>query len=489
MITSCFQYHVGTSYDRNRMEGHVLDWENQPGVFKEYPGIQPTSLPEPGPFPEKRLSEMLRGMDVVPGEIEVDVKVLSTILFLTCSLTAKVRQGSGQFYFRSVPSAGALYPAELYLASKGIAGLQDGLYHFSVARHGLHALRTGPFPGSTGTGPTLTFFLTAIFFRSCWKYRDRGYRYCLLDTGHLLQNLVLAARSMGRCLSCSYDFSDEEVNRLLGLDPEKEVCLAVASGLNGKEVLPGIPSSPDELPGKFLDASRTARRETAYSAAREAHRAGGSAKQGTRKDSPAMIQVLGPSPAQWERLPLSGTWPELVRYKDALFSRRSRRNFVRKPMPGIAVAALIEGLRNAASEDVGQLVGIGLLVNAADARKSGCYLLDPETGSLGMVKEGRFMEDMARICLDQAWLGNAALHFLFMADLKILEDRFGPRGYRYAMLEAGRMGETLYLCAASMGYGCCGIGAYYDEDARRFLELGENSRLLYLAAVGPVKRT
>jgi nitroreductase len=57
------------------------------------------------------------------------------------------------------------------------------------------------------------------------------------------------------------------------------------------------------------------------------------------------------------------------------------------------------------------------------------------------------------------------------------------------MLEAGRMGEMLYLSAASMGIGCCGIGAFYDEEARRFLELGATSRLLYLVAVGPVKHS
>ncbi|MBW2093959.1 MAG: nitroreductase family protein [Deltaproteobacteria bacterium] len=98
------------------------------------------------------------------------------------------------------------------------------------------------------------------------------------------------------------------------------------------------------------------------------------------------------------------------------------------------------------------------------------------------------MENMARICLDQAWLAHAALHFLFMADLGALEERFGPRGYRFAMLEAGRMGETLYLSAASMGIGCCGIGAFYDEEARQLLELAEDARLLYLVALGPVKR-
>jgi nitroreductase len=51
------------------------------------------------------------------------------------------------------------------------------------------------------------------------------------------------------------------------------------------------------------------------------------------------------------------------------------------------------------------------------------------------------------------------------------------------------MGEMLYLSAASMGIGCCGIGAFYDEEARKLLGLHADARLLYLVAVGQVKRT
>lgn len=470
------------------MAGHGLDWESQPGVFKEYYGVKPISLPEPGPFPEKSLSDVVRQGEKDAEGLSLDMKGLSTLLFLTYSLTGKARAGEGFFYFRSVPSAGALYPTELYLVSNGVAELHDGLYHFSIARHGLHLLQEGSFQEITGPGPSLTFFLSAIFFRSCWKYRNRGYRYCLLDTGHLLQNLVLAAGSMGMGISCSADFPDEEVNRFLGIDHEREVCLAVARVPGGKESLVKVVPSGGTLLQSFPDASRVAPRETVYPAAVDAHKAG-TALRGEGKDPfPAMLHRLGPSPDRWEPLKPVGPWPEVVGYKDAVLSRRSRRNFIGKPMAEAPVHALIDSLVRGASENGRQFVGTGILVNNAEGLDTGYYLLDLEKGGLGMVKKGSFVETMAHICLDQAWLANSALHFLFMADLGSLEERFGPRGYRYAMLEAGRMGELLYLAASSMGIGCCGIGAFYDEEARQLLELAENARLLYLAALGPVKR-
>jgi nitroreductase len=92
------------------------------------------------------------------------------------------------------------------------------------------------------------------------------------------------------------------------------------------------------------------------------------------------------------------------------------------------------------------------------------------------------------VCLDQEWLKNAGVHFLFLANLEVIEKTWGPRGYRYAMLTAGRLGQRLYVSAEAMGMGCCGIGALYDGEAMDMLGLNQSSRLLYLVAVGTVKK-
>ncbi|MEJ2025718.1 MAG: nitroreductase family protein, partial [Deltaproteobacteria bacterium] len=115
------------------------------------------------------------------------------------------------------------------------------------------------------------------------------------------------------------------------------------------------------------------------------------------------------------------------------------------------------------------------------------YLLDPTARSYAQVTSGASVKDMARICLDQIWLAHAAVHFVFMSQLKMVEEIWGARGYRYAMMLAGRLGERLYLMATAMGLGCCGIGAFYDPDAAHLLGLKPDARLLYLVAVGPVK--
>ena len=75
-----------------------------------------------------------------------------------------------------------------------------------------------------------------------------------------------------------------------------------------------------------------------------------------------------------------------------------------------------------------------------------------------------------------------------MTNLEEIDRTWGPRGYRYAMLTAGRIGQIIYLGATALGLGCCGIGALYDGEARDLLGLNNESALLYLVAAGPVKQ-
>ena len=69
-----------------------------------------------------------------------------------------------------------------------------------------------------------------------------------------------------------------------------------------------------------------------------------------------------------------------------------------------------------------------------------------------------------------------------------MDDAYGARGYRYAMMDAGILGQRLYLGSTALGLGCCGIGAFYDNEARALLSLNDDSYLLYLVAVGQVKK-
>jgi SagB-type dehydrogenase family enzyme len=501
MTLSAAQYHRETSYRRDRMGGHPLDWANQPNVYKTYPGIEPIPLRREPDLPPVPLVKLFRQAPSAVPRRELSAEALSAILLLTHSLTAKAHHPGGDFYYRSTASAGALYPTEIYAALTGVNGLEDGLYHFSVARHGLSLLRSGTFqtasegqrPAQAARGPGLTFFLTAIFFRSSWKYRDRAFRYHLLDTGHVIEHLILALKALSLPYQLTADFEDRAVGGMLGLDEKLEVPLAVCR-VNATQEAPAFAanSSLRPLPAAFQQASRVADREADYPLIRDAYEAG----RPIRTLPPLagdMVRCIGPEPKVWSPLPGFPSPAEGMNLDRAVFSRRSRRNYVTTPLSGEGWQALWSSL--AYFEEKGpeegwpprQALALGCLAGRAEGIPPGFYLLDGQSKSLGLAAAGSFTRAMTGICLDQAWLAQAAVHFLFMGNLVRLDEQWGPRGYRYALMTAGRLGERLYLTATALGLGCCGIGALYDQEAADLLGLNTDSRLFYLVAVGPVK--
>ena len=134
-----------------------------------------------------------------------------------------------------------------------------------------------------------------------------------------------------------------------------------------------------------------------------------------------------------------------------------------------------------------QSICTGFLTNGVESFEDGFYMMNEKAKSVGFVKSGAFTESLSHICLNQEWMANASFHFLFMTNMASLEKSWGPRGYRYAMMAAGMLGERLYLAASALGLGCCGIGAFYDGEASRLLGLNARSRVLYIISLGIVK--
>lgn len=166
---------------------------------------------------------------------------LSTLLAGSYGLTRLDRlPDSLTALFRTVPSAGALYPLELYLSLENVEGMPDGLHHYNVREHSLEqlkdkaaatevhsALLTEPFIRHAN----LVFYLAAVFKRTQKKYGPRGYRYILLEAGHVAQNICLLATEQGLGSLCMGGFMDAKLNRLLGLSGDEEaVVYSVAVG-------------------------------------------------------------------------------------------------------------------------------------------------------------------------------------------------------------------------------------------------------------------
>jgi SagB-type dehydrogenase family enzyme len=107
-----------------------------------------------------------------------------------------------EFCERPVPSGGGLYPLELSVLVQRIEGLGAGVYHYVPLGHRLELVRGDALPSMLTAELFLgqpylidaaaVIAISAVIERSFWKYEDRGYRYALLEAGHVAQNVVTA---------------------------------------------------------------------------------------------------------------------------------------------------------------------------------------------------------------------------------------------------------------------------------------------------------
>jgi nitroreductase len=247
-----------------------------------------------------------------------------------------------------------------------------------------------------------------------------------------------------------------------------------------------------ELDPNLRRASKVSQVEVDYPAIRKMHRLSTPLVQ--TMEQTEMNDHLGLSPSESFRISLPEEWPTFMKYPEAVFRRRSMRNFVETELRSDAFEGLLKMMcaGDRSREDSPSFhttsISVGLLAGPSSGLEPGFYVLYRKTGSLALAEPGSFMEEMAHICLDQMWLEHCAIQFLFMTNLKVLEETRGARGYRHALLAAGRLGQRLYVGAASMRIGCCGVGAFYDDEAAKLLKLNSSSRLLYLVGVGPVRK-
>ena len=132
--------------------------------------------------------------------------------------------------FRTAPSAGALYPLEVYFVTGDVEGLTEGVYKYIPQGHNLLKI----FEGDKRTDlyraaleqdcvreGAISFVFTSVYKRTTRKYGDRGIRYVHMETGHAAQNLCLQATTLDLGVVTVGAFLDEQVKDILSL-PEEE---------------------------------------------------------------------------------------------------------------------------------------------------------------------------------------------------------------------------------------------------------------------------
>lgn len=158
---------------------------------------------------------------------DITLEEISQILWAAQGITDASRG------FRTAPSAGALYPLEIYLVTR------EGIFHYDYNAHALVQTYKGDIRKSLAKAAVeqewvekapATLVITAVFERTMWKYGERGIGYVYMEVGHVAQNVYLQSVSLGLGSVAVGAFYDEQVQRLLNLSSEYKPIYMISIG-------------------------------------------------------------------------------------------------------------------------------------------------------------------------------------------------------------------------------------------------------------------
>jgi SagB-type dehydrogenase family enzyme len=486
------RYHELTKYNPHTIDKlGPVHWDHQPPAFKSISSKTKIDL-------LSRLQSVMDHLEkgeTVPDGPEAGLENIARLLFFTLGLTARLSDQAGEDHFlRAAPSAGGLYPTEIYVAARNQSGLPDGLYHYHSLKSALIPVWEGAFwadlrhyflghPAVEASG--LIFIFTGMYARSAWRYKERAYRRILLDTGHAVGNLLEACRAAGLDHSLLGGFLDEGLEELLFLSPKEEFpLLGVAVGPGGS--LPAVSGQyPSEPPGNAIrhlsSGDPGARERDPGSLLREPMQVQQNACERIRSDKNLRPAVEGPCGGPVFALP-----EDYSPFKTIL-RRRSCRKFN-------SAAVSLERLRDLlgyAFRPAGApwclapgRLGFHLVALNVAGLEPGVYRLSPDTLELSPQRPGDFKSETYFMCLGQDLAAECAFALVHTADLAGLAEAYGDRGYRYACMDAGQIGERINLWAIHQGLGSSGIGGYYDDQANELLDVPLAHGILYITLVG-----
>jgi SagB-type dehydrogenase family enzyme len=115
----------------------------------------------------------------------------------------------------------------------------------------------------------------------------------------------------------------------------------------------------------------------------------------------------------------------------------------------------------------------------------GLYHFDVEHFALDPLTEGDQAEAVARACLDQSFMAQAPVVFLWTGVFRRAMHKYGNRGVRYILLDAGHICQNMMIAAEAVGCGSCAVAAIYDSEINQLLRIDdEEESILYAASVG-----
>lgn len=419
-------FHAATkhSWRSVQMDPNYVDATTQPSPFKFYPHF----------------------FRRFPLDLEHPVHAF---LHRTSAITFHKQYREGRYALRVNPSAGALYPTEVYVQLRGISGIIDGLYHLEVATQSLtliYELIDDGLEGYLEDDRILKgyiFLVSCVYFRSSWKYKNRSLRYCFLDAGHHLGAIEAAAYLDNQPTEILFDFDHQALNDDLGFEPQEFVTVAVVVGERKDKAIRRLRSPLPFVAG------------TDYF---EANRFITAGYQHTLTTTPSRSVIPQP---QFQL--------DNDHWQQAIQTRRSARRFQPSPIDQAVFWSIwqiaIQPIATASTESI----TLYAIVHDVAGLTPGLYR------GQDCLKPGLFREQTGYLCVNQAIARDSAVTFLIVADYQ---------NYRVALQMAGLLGQRVYLASTYHDLGCSGIGAFFDDEVQTFLET--DNPVLYAIAIGVI---
>lgn len=466
---AALRFHRHTEHSRRRVLRHQTKrWMGYPGAVKKYPDAPTFSL-QPPQHIGLSLADIVKGN--LPGQSDpLGIDEISTLLFLSYGIVREARFPGERFKFRAAPSAGALYPAEHYLCCGETDGIDAGIYYYDPHANALVLVREGDYRKAVSAhlceNVTAQAYLlvTAIPARSARRYAQRAVRYCLLDGGHLVGNLILTGAALGLDPFLVTDFGEDYLSSLLDLMPEQEILMAVVPIVRGARDLPESPGLSDPVEDSSFKTGYQGKKASELRSLlqSEAGKAEPNLNKSEAADRDGSISIEPVFPAG----PGIG---ELIR------KRSSYRGSSRRPLPRQNLFEYLNTVCLAYPADwmpVGRqqnpLPDIRLAVFNVEDIPPAIYSLDAASGF--MTPDPMRLEPSAVVqsCMGQGFVAKSNALLVLTLDFEIIRSDYA---YRVAALDAGIVGQLAYLAAETLGAGCCGIGAFFDDELTETLGL------------------
>ncbi|ACK68118.1 nitroreductase [Rippkaea orientalis PCC 8801] len=494
-------YHQRTKYHPETIarKSQGLDWSKQPSVFKQYKIGTSYDL-------TVYLSDKATSDEHTPYW-----RRLSRFLACSYGLTAKIPTMGEPLYLRAAPSAGGLYPAEVYLISRGTPQLPAGLYHYQPQTHSLIYFWESDVWSNLQEAcawdldledAQLAIITTAIFYRSAWRYEDRAYRRILLDTGHLLGNIELAAAINHYRPHLIGGFSDYIINELLYLDPDQEAGITVISlkDLLNPQQNPSqsfktttLPSEihtdyPSISDGELLYYFHQATEIRISERLPDATLSNEISNLEDKYNFPFCLKVSTKTkPINWGE--------NLLNLEQTILKRRSTRAYTGANLTLEELNSLLNFTYQAQDyEDIGldadpdyfdlSLIETFIAVSGVNGLEEGCYYYAPKAQELRQIRFKNFRQELHYLCLGQELGRDAAAVIFHTADLEKAVQKYGDRAYRYLHLDAGHLGQRLNLAAIELNLGVSGIGGFFDDQVNEVLGIPSDEAVLYITTLG-----